>query len=128
MALPDKKDVFITVVVGASFMLVGLAQLAWVRGFEHGAVRAPGKVIALNAGQAHPEVRFTTERGETIDFAQGGFVSEAVGNDVVVLYHPDNPRDAAVDAFGARYGFPVLSLVMGGLLLGGGLTSLRRRR
>lgn len=85
----------------------------------------PGRRSSRSAGPAHPEIRLTTERGETIEFPQGGLINQAAGNEVVVLYHPDSPRDAAVDAFGARYGFAVLSVVGRSLLLASGLVSMR---
>lgn len=118
----------IALVVGALFVAIALVQLVASTTFARTAQRAQGEVVALNAGPAHPQVRFTTSDGQTVEFPQGGFVSQAVGDRVEVLYDPAHPHDAVVDAFGARFGFPSLELAAGLAGLAAGATTLIRRR
>ncbi len=78
------------------------------------AMRVQGQVITLNAGGSHPEVTFTSSRGERVSFPQGGLIAGyKVGDTVEVLYSADNATEATVDTFGARYGFLVFGLVLG---------------
>lgn len=117
------------VCVGVVVALISLFQLtsAWQLG-QHG-LRARGEVVALNAGPAHPEVRFTTSSGATVSYPQGGLVSLHVGEQVTVLYDAEDPRrDAVVDTFAARYGFALLDTLLAVVFLGVGLVDLRRRR
>ena len=116
---------------GGVLALVGVIQFssAWALGRD--GARASGEIIALNAGPAHPQVRFTTAKGETIEYGQGGFVNQSVGNAVQVIYDPANPRDAVLDTFAARYGFALLTVFGALIFIGVGAQSFinaRRRQ
>ena len=104
------------------FTIVGLALMvgavcwavsAWA--FVARAAAAPGLVIRLNAGGAHPEVSFTTAAGQVIDYPQGGMIwGYRVGDKVEVLYEPDNPAGSAVlNQSGALWGFVAMDFLLG---------------
>jgi len=65
--------------------------------------KAPGVVVALNAGGSHPQIEFKDGYGKAVSYAQGGLITGyKIGDKVIVLYREDtsNPR-ATVDRFGA---------------------------
>ncbi|MDP3409817.1 DUF3592 domain-containing protein [Bosea sp. (in: a-proteobacteria)] len=113
--------------VGVVLTLVSLIQLtsAWRLGRD--GLRAQGEVIELNAGPAHPQVRFTTATGATVSYPQGGLVTQHVGDQVTVLYDSANPHDAVLDTVAARYGFAILDTVLALVFLGVSVVDLRRR-
>lgn len=97
------------------------------RSFLQKALSAPGVVSSLNAGGSHPEIEFTTASGEKISYAQGGLIfGYRPGQNVRVLYHPEDPRlSACVDAFGALWFAPLILLGLGlAVLVVGGLSIL----
>lgn len=108
-------------VLGVLFLGIGallvLASALWAgstASFVAGAGSAPGKVVALNAGGSHPEIEFTPEGSTPVQYPQGGLIAGyAVGDDVQVLYAPDDPIRATIDNPGALYGFPLIGLAMG---------------
>jgi len=123
---------------GLLILGVGLAALAlggWFaleqERFLDIAQRAPGEVVALNAGGSHPEIRFTGPDGEAISYPQGGLIwGYREGMQVEVLFDPANPRHSAVvDDPGAIWGMPILAGGIGaGLFLGGLWTLWLTRR
>lgn len=98
-------------------LLVTITALIWgmtVYHFSGHAVLAEGEVIKLNAGGAHPQIQFTANNGQIIEYPQGGLIyGYLIGDRVRVLYDPQSPRNASIDSFGALWGFPVLFLIMG---------------
>lgn len=86
------------------------------------AERAPGTVIDVSRHTDsegtvtfRPVVRFTIETGETIEFVSSSgssVASKSVGDQVEVLYDPDDPKDAELSDFFSVWGFPV---ILGGL-------------
>jgi hypothetical protein len=106
---------------GAGVVLIGgsVAAMVGTYRFTQTAVAVPGVVTKLNAGGSHPEIKFTTQTGEAVEYAQNGFIfGYKPGDPVRVLYQPGEPRSAMVDTFGAKWGFPLMFLVMGGVFLG----------
>ena len=83
--------------VGAG-ALAGAAWLAVEQGrFLKVAQRAPGEVVALNAGGSHPQIRFEGSTGEAISYPQGGLIwGYREGMQVEVLYDPADPRRTPV--------------------------------
>lgn len=108
-------------VLGVLFLGIGvlliLASAVWAgstASFVAGAASAPGEVVALNAGGSHPEIGFTPSGGAPIQYPQGGLIAGyTVGDEVRVLYAPDDPTRATIDNAGALYGFPLIGLAMG---------------
>jgi hypothetical protein len=107
--------------VGAG-LLIGAAALAiHTRGFLETAKHAPGTVIEMiivrdNDGSVtyKPLVEFTAMNGATVSFASNSSSnppSYRVGEEVGVLYAPDDANDARIDSFG--------SLWLGPIILGG---------
>ena len=117
------------IVRGCLVLAVGLAALLLAGWFalEQGrflqvAQRAPGEVIALNAGGSHPEIRFPGPGGQMISYPEGGLIwGYRQGMRVEVLYDPADPgRGAVIDDPGAIWGMSIFSGLIGaGLLLGG---------
>ena len=107
--------------------LVVIAAVAWgisTRLFVGRAETARGKVVKLNAGGSHPEIKFTAEDGKEIEYAQGGLIfGYRVGDEVTVYYDSQNPRDCVVNSFGALWGFPLLAFVLGVCFIGAALFS-----
>ena len=108
------------------FTLVGLALMVgavcWAvstRAFVARAASAPGVVVKLNAGGAHPQVRFTTATGEAVETPQGGMIwGYRVGDKVEMLYEPDNPTGSAViNRPGALWGFVAMDFLMGAVFV-----------
>ena len=120
---------------GLLFVLVGLVlavggafEIRSGPNFERGALRAVGTVVRLNAGPSHPQVRFTTPRGQTVEYPQGGLIfNYQPGQRVAMLYDPDRPQHATLDTFGARWGFTTLGLLASLVFVVAGLTSIPRR-
>lgn len=115
---------------GVVFVLVGLVICAFAlwqgverHAFVQQAQRAPGEVLALNAGPFHPEVAFRTARGTRIRYAQGGFIlPHHVGQQVQVRYLADAPRLSPVlDSWGALWGEVAFAALLGAVfvLVGG---------
>jgi len=112
-------------------VVVGLAalELLSTRDFVARAHRAEGTVVALNAGEAHPEVQFEeSERREPVSFPGNGFgVSHRVGDRVRVLYRREGEVIVAkLDEPSPLWGFPLMTVGTGVALLIGGLYTLRR--
>ncbi len=105
------------VLVGLALMVAAGLNLRAENAFLNRAERADGLVTRLNAGPVHPQVRFTTGSGATVEYAQGGWITPvAVGERVAVLYDPADPRGSArFDSVGARHGTS-LAMAMLGLL------------
>ena len=113
-ALRTLKIIVFTI-VGLALMVGAVCWANSTRRFVARAVAVPGVVIRLNAGGAHPEVRFTTAAGQVIDYPQGGMIwGYRVGDKVEVLYEPENPTGSAVlDRPGALWGFVAMDFLMG---------------
>jgi Protein of unknown function (DUF3592) len=100
------------------FLLIGIGLLAGAgvvyfntSKFVAGARTAQGTVVALKSGA--PEVKFRAQDGREVQFTSS--VSSkppaySVGEKVEVLYRPDRPEDAEVNAF--------MSLWLGVIILG----------
>ena len=117
-ALRTLKSIVFTV-VGVALMVGALCWGASTRRFVARAATAPGVVTKLNAGGAHPEVRFTTAAGETVEYPQGGMIwGYHAGDHVEVLYEPGNPAGSAVlNRPGALWGFVAMDFLMGAVFV-----------
>lgn len=118
---------------GMLILIVGtgmLATTAWLvleqEHFLKVAQRAPGEVVALNAGGSHPQIRFSAPDGQSISYPQGGLIfGYREGMAVQVLFDPAEPRrSATIDDFGAVWSAPILVGGIGGGLFLGGLWTL----
>ncbi|NHZ36740.1 DUF3592 domain-containing protein [Massilia rubra] len=73
--------------------------------FIKSTVRADGVVVRQTAGKHHVDVRFTTAKGEVVEYGQNGDISYEAGEKVSVLYYADDPRNnPSTDASGALWG------------------------
>jgi hypothetical protein len=86
--------VFSAVWLGCIYGLV--VSIHSTRQFLDAANKAPGVVVALNAGGSHPQIEFLTPKGERVSYPQGGLIAGfKVGDKVTVLYLADSPRTSA---------------------------------
>lgn len=106
------------------FLVIGLALLAgavWSglssAQFLREASRAPGRVVALNAGGSHPQISFALPDGQDVSYPQGGWIGGyRVGDAVTVRYTANAPaRTATVEALGALWAWPIAFAVLGAL-------------
>lgn len=112
---PQKHWLSGLLLLGVTVVLFAFAGITAnnTREFIHTTARANGVVISQNAGKHHVEIRFTTAKGEVVQYTQNGEISYEVGDKVTVLYYPDDPKfHASTDAFGALWGS---SLVLAGI-------------
>lgn len=77
------------------------------------ALPAKGKVIKQTAGSSHLAVKFVTNDAKEIEYLQNGFVSRNVGEEVDVLYDPQNPQNASFDTFWALWGGHLMLFLLG---------------
>ncbi len=117
-AVRTLKIIFFTM-VGVALMIGALCWGVSTRRFVARAASAPGVVTKLNAGGAHPEVRFTTAAGEVVEYPQGGMIwGYRAGDRVEVLYEPGNPAGSAVlNRPGALWGFVAMDFLMGAVFV-----------
>ncbi len=98
-------------------IIVVIGAVGWGisnRQFVSRSETAQGKVVKLNAGGSHPEIKFTAKDGKEFEFAQGGLIfGHQIGDEVTVYYDPQNPRNGVINSFGALWGFPLLAFFMG---------------
>lgn len=88
--------------------------------FLRHAVRADGIVVALVAGGSHPRVAFTTDKGEQVVRALGGFIGGwRVGDRVQVLYQSGQALETAtMDRPGAIWFATILASILSLVLVG----------
>ncbi|MCP1457985.1 MULTISPECIES: DUF3592 domain-containing protein [Pseudomonas] len=126
-----------TILLGLLFALIGIGLLGIAvnltldrRDFLARAQTADGIVSRLNAGGSHPEIAFTTGKGEKISYPQGGFIfGYEPGQPVRVYYLPEQPaaNPLVVDR-GALWGTPVMLGAMGLFFTLVGLLKATRQR
>ncbi|MFB9126856.1 DUF3592 domain-containing protein [Paraburkholderia dipogonis] len=70
--------------------------------------KAPGVVVALNAGGSHPQIEFINSNGRRVSYPQEGLISGyKIGDKVTVLYLADSPNpQATIDKPGAIWELP----------------------
>lgn len=80
--------------------------------------RANGIVISKENGKYHADIRFSTKKGEVVNYIQHGYTSFEVGENVSVLYYAHDPRkDPSTDAFGSLWGGSIMLFGLGLLTL-----------
>jgi hypothetical protein len=125
------------IMLGIGLLMLGymLAGLLREQRFLIDAEQAEGMVIDLRklAGSATvPVIRFTTEHGETVDWASsreaGGSSGYQVGDKVTLLYLPDNPSAAVIGSTFGIFGRFLLIGAAGLILVMRGLGATRSWR
>ncbi len=113
-ALRRVKIVVFTL-AGLGLMIGTMCWAISAQRFVARAASAPGVVVRLNAGGAHPQVRFTAAAGQVIEYPQGGMIwGYRVGDAVQVLYDPQAPAtDPVLNTPGALWGFTATNFLMG---------------
>lgn len=73
----------------------------------------------------NPIIEFTTESGDTIQFASGMVTTirsyYEIGEEVEVFYNPDEPQQAEIDAFLPVWGIHIVLIGLGVLSLVAGI-------
>ena len=120
----DKAGFIIELVI---FLCAGLACLAggglvayFTADFVHTAEKTHG--VVAKAGN-HSNVRYNLADGGSVLFGAGYLSPDVkVGDRVGVLYRPDDPYNASVDAFGSKWGGALIILAFGAMftVIGGG--------
>ena len=99
-------------VVGCGALCGAVVDGHGTAAFLAGSVRVTGTIADP---QPHPRIRFTAFDGGVVEFTQNGFVSRALGAEVPVAYHTEDPAGSArADTFWANWS-DVLGLVWIGL-------------
>ncbi len=108
--------------IGVTLLIAAMIAMVGVQRFRDTAASADGVVERLNAGGSHPQIRFTTDSGASISYAQGGLIfGYRPGDPVRVMYRPDRPQATArLDSIGAMWAMPLLLGLLGsGFAIGG---------
>lgn len=115
-------------VVGGGLLIAAVATILNTLDFLDTSLVAPGQVIELNHGGSHPEVAFTTQRGERVSYPQNGLIfGLKPGDEVQVRYLPDSPRTSArADLFGSIWGWSIVTGSIGLIALAVGLDCLAK--
>ena len=119
------------ILIGVSLVALAIGAVVRTHRFLREAAIAPGRVASLNAGGAHPEIEFTTQKGEVVSYPQGGFIGGyRSGDHVTVRYRAESPQETAtIDALGALWFSPMLlALLCTGIGLAGIINFPRNRR
>lgn len=125
------------ILVGAGLLAVGMTQYNARQDFVQRASVAHGTVtqvvpksVRARIGFStvyHYQVQYTTDRGERVEFVTADYHSSpeyAIGKAVPVLYEPDDPAHAAIDAFDLLWGGIGVLGILGGCFLGVGVVNL----
>jgi Protein of unknown function (DUF3592) len=105
--------------VGIVIIIGVLVSANNIRNFMKNSFSAKGTVVALNAGGSHPKIKFTTQEDKEIEYSQNGLIfGYQVGDEVMILYNPQNPQDASINTFGALWGFHLLGFILGICFIG----------
>ena len=107
--------VIVFALAGAGLVVAAGSEAGSTWSFLSRARPAAGEVVRLRAGGAHPEVRFVTDGGREVNYAQNGMIwGYRTGDRVTVLYDPVDPaRDPVVRDAGAIWGFNVMNFLLG---------------
>ena len=128
-------------VLGAVFLVVGVWTFFSTRSFIATAARADGVVIDLELSRSddsstyYPIVAFRTQDGQEIEYQSNTGTnppSFRVGESVTVLYDPQDPYDARIEAFSELWLFSIIfgsvGLVFFGVFAGTVVFGMRRKR
>ncbi|GIV39422.1 MAG: hypothetical protein KatS3mg033_1222 [Thermonema sp.] len=115
---------------GIVLMLIGLGLAIWgtqalwaAYSLNATGIRTEGTVIEIGKKGIYrfPRVEFYTSSGEKVDFWSKFEVSQdlfsyKIGDKVPVIYNPDNPAEAQIDAFWERNFLHLFLLLLGGII------------
>lgn len=112
-------------VIGIGLLLAAVVSTTFIYRFINMASRAEGKVVKLNAGGAHPVIRFVPVGEAAVEFSGDGFINYKVDDKVSVLYLKDaqNPSgyQTNIDTPGALWDAPLVFTWIGTSFIIGGL-------
>ena len=111
-------------IIGVGLLLGAAVETSFTYRFTKTALRAEGEVVKLNAGGAHPVIRFIPVGEKAVEFSGDGFINYAVGDKVTVLYlkDPQSPSGFQynIDTPGALWFAPLGLTWLGvGFIVGG---------
>lgn len=113
----------VLVLIGLGIAVYGFSFLLEQNDLKSNGIRVKGTVVEIeeNAIYRSPWVKFTTLEGEEVTFLSKleqnkDIFPYVVGQEVDVIYHKDNPRNAKIYAFWEQY-FAQIFLGIVGLFL-----------
>lgn len=112
-------------VIGVGLLLAAVVSIASTYRFINVASRAEGTVVKLNAGGAHPVIRFVPVGEAAVEFSGSGFINYSVNDKVSVLYMKDSQNPSGfqtnIDTLGALWAIPLGFTWIGTCFIIGGL-------
>jgi hypothetical protein len=112
--------------IGLALFIFGVVMLVRTVQFVSRAERTTGTVVAVREDTNsdgdtfyYPDVEFTTAAGETIRFSSnsGSSTSRSEGDQVDVLYDPNNPHDARLAGLFDVWLIAVIPLILGAVFI-----------
>jgi hypothetical protein len=134
--LGRKGTILVCLLLGIVFLLIGISVLSRNNKIINNGVSVEAQVVNVNVNRMNkktyyePEIRFATVNGETVNAKlneTSGSSPYSVGDKVKIIYSKDNPNKIIVDSFFSKYGFPVIFITAGALLIIIGLLKVIRR-
>jgi len=134
--LGRKGTVLLCFLLGIAFLLIGISVLSRSKRIINNGISVEAQVVNVKVSRMskktyyEPEIGFTSLNGETIHAKLGktsGSPAYSAGDKVKIIYSKDNPNEIIVDSFFSKYGFPVIFIAAGALLLLIGLSKAIRR-
>lgn len=123
-------------IVGTIFTAVGVNRIRQQRRFVATAKTATGTVIEINEEfqrvnrerrlLKYPVVRFSTLDGQEIEFQSSTGTNPSryrVGDQVTVLYQPDDPQQAEIQSFLSLWCLTIIMLFLGVVSLVAGIVA-----
>jgi hypothetical protein len=122
--------------IGILALAAGAVFTVLTARFVAGSERAEGTVVDRvrsvdeedDSVSFYPVVRFTTAAGRTVRFESNVSTSDEIGDEVEVLYDPDDPTDARLSGFLNVWGFSLIFAGIGAVFITVSAVILRRTR
>jgi hypothetical protein len=121
--------------IGVAVFIFGVVMLVRTVQFVSKAERTTGTVVAVHEDTDsdgttvyYPDVEFNTAAGETIKFSSHSSSNASEGDEVDVLYDPDNPHDARLAGLLDVWMIAVIPLILGAVFIPVGWYLWRRTR
>lgn len=113
----------VLMLIGAGLMFWGAKALLQARALGSDGIRTQGTVVDIrkNGIYRSPIVEFYTRTGEKVIFTSELEVNQDmfnynIGDKVPVIYNPDEPASAKIDAFWERNFLQLFLLLLGGIV------------
>ncbi|MGE5614980.1 MAG: DUF3592 domain-containing protein [Bacillota bacterium] len=134
--LGRKGTFFLCLLLGIALLLAGIGLLSRTNRIINNGISVEAQVTNVKVSRSGkntyytPEIRFATSEGKTVNTTLNkttGSPAYSVGDKVRIIYSKDNPNDILVDSFFNKYGFPVIFIMAGFIVLIVGFLQVFRR-